>query len=457
MRSLLIFLILLCHLTIGGCVSTPSPLSPESRMKLERIGIVALPSTPRVEFHTFAKGWAAGVAKGGGLGMVEGLLSALMELHHNPPSGQFAGPLILITLAVGTAVSTAVYAVAGGFEAVSSKTAQEIDQELNAAMGDVRLSNQLAEKMITVSISREDLAQYTLRNVSLSEVGSPPAYKDLFRQGINSVLEVQVTEAGFRGGSGSRPLVSFYLNTRMRLLATDNGREIYTRDFQYMSRELPFTEWFADEARMFMSGIRRAMDTLADRIIDELFLVTNFPFDSGLWALPGKPEFGTCWFYPIYPELKYTSLWYSMKHNMPGIHVIYTKVDSLQPLFTWEDFPRPRDRKPDNEAVLKEISDVTYDLKVWETTGDYPERLVHDISKLQVPQYRPASPLKPMTKYFWTFRARYKLSGQSQVTRWAFSNIPSNVPSEYPQRRPGGICELDAIPSTNYFRFITPD
>jgi hypothetical protein len=198
------------------------------------------------------------------------------------------------------------------------------------------------------------------------------------------------------------------------------------------------------------------MVTLADRILDELFIVTDFPFSTGLWTLPGQPGFGSCWFSPIYPELKHTSLWDSIRHNSPGIKVRYTEVDSLQPLFRWEPFPRPRDQIPSNAAVLAQISDVTYDLKIWEATGDFPERLVYDITGLHDPQYRPTLPLKEMKEYFWTIRARYKLEGRSQVTRWAFSSIPANGPAEYPQRRIGGSCDLDAIPSTYYFRFITP-
>ena len=67
-RPDLIFLLILILICNGGCASPPKPLSPEHRMYLGRVGVVALSSTPRVEFQTFAKGWAAGAAKGGSLG-----------------------------------------------------------------------------------------------------------------------------------------------------------------------------------------------------------------------------------------------------------------------------------------------------------------------------------------------------------------------------------------------------
>ncbi len=62
------------------------------------------------------------------------------------------------------------------------------------------------------------------------------------------------------------------------------------------------------------------------------------------------------------------------------------------------------------------------------------------------------SPLEKHARYFWSVRARYKMTGKPQVTRWAFSLIPATAAG----MPPGGSCDLDEIPSTNFFRFITP-
>jgi hypothetical protein len=134
-RSILILLLTVSLLRLGGCASTPALLSSESRMQLGRVGVLALPSTPRVEFHTFAKGWAAGAAKGGALGVVDGLLNFLGEAIRNQPTGLYAVPAILITAVMKTTVSTLAHGVAGGLEAVPGKTARQIEQELNAAIG----------------------------------------------------------------------------------------------------------------------------------------------------------------------------------------------------------------------------------------------------------------------------------------------------------------------------------
>jgi len=442
---------------LHACVSTPKPPSHEQRAQLGRIGVLALSSTPRTEFETFAKGWAAGVAKGGAFGAAEGLLTSIAEVLRNPPSGPYAGPAILITAIVVTTVHTVVYGVAGGLEAVPGKTALKIEKELIASIGDVNLSADLAKEIYNISALRPDLLEHKIKIIGLPIADTTPAYDGFSKQGFDTIVEVQIKEAGFRGGSGSQPNVRFYLNVSIRLVSAGNGTELYTRDFQFLSHELLFVEWFFEGSKQLISVFKQAVENLADRILDELFLITSFPFDSGLWALPSQPEFGTCWFRPIYPELHYSSLWYSISHNSPGIHVLFTEVDSLQPTLKWEPFPRPRDRKKGNEALLNKISDVSYDLKIWEVKNDFPARLVYDKTGLLEAAHRLSVPLRSGTKYSWTFRARYKLAGRSQVTRWAFSNIPSNVPSDYPVRRSGGNCELDAIPITNYFRFMTPD
>lgn len=437
-----------------GCSSMPAPPSAETRKHLGHIGVYAVSSTPIVEFRTFAKGWAAGAVKGGSIGMVNGLVGALGEAVKNPPSGPYAAPAMLITTTILTTVNTLAHSIAGGMEAVPAKTSRQIDQELISVLGDVVLADDLAKSISKASFSRADLKDYTVKYLDTYQSNAVPTNRALPQQ--DTVVEVRITEVGFRGGSGPNPNVNFYLNARIRLINVNTGSESYTRDFQYLSRARPFAEWFSNGATVLLSGFGQAMETLADRIVDELFIVTGFPFGSGLWALPGQPEFGSCWIRPMQPELKYASLWHQIQKHSPGIEIRYTEVESLQPLFQWETFPRPRDLTPANEVVLNKISDVTYDFKIWNATGDYPERLVYDVSNLKDAQHRISITLTPKTKYYWSVRARYKLADRVQVTRWAFSNIPSNTPSDYPQRHPGGSCDLDAIPSTNYFRFITP-
>jgi len=447
---------LLLVFLIGSC-ATEKPLpSAESRLLLGNMGVTAIGSVPNVDFHTYARGWAQGAAKGGVTGLFEGLFNTLVETTRNPPTGPYAGPAILITTVILTVTSTITSGIAGGLTAVPKKTAEETEREIQKTIGDVNLADDLASNIVKDASRRPDIERYPMTYIGIAPSPIEVMMPQWNKQGIDTLVEVQVTDAGFRGGQGTKPSIRFYLNARIRLLATQTNREIFTRDFQFLSREHLITDWFANRSQELMSSFTQAMQDLAERIIDELFIVTRFPFDSGYWTLPGQPEFGACWFRPLYPVVKYTSLADSIRAKQPGIQIRYTTVDSLRPTLIWEAFPRPRDQKPENRALLERITHVTYDLKIWEAPNDYPQQLVVDVIGLNAPQYQPAIELKPETKYFWTFRTRYQLDGQPNASRWAFSNIPSNVPGDYPVRPAGGNCDIDAIPSTNYYRFKTP-
>lgn len=48
--------------------------------------------------------------------------------------------------------------------------------------------------------------------------------------------------------------------------------------------------------------------------------------------------------------------------------------------------------------MLSQISDFSYDLKIWEVEDEYPSRLVFDITGLERPEYRPDFDLRPATR-----------------------------------------------------------
>lgn len=123
----------------------------------------------------------------------------------------------------------------------------------------------------------------------------------------------------------------------------------------------------------------------------------------------------------------------------------FHRVDSLQPLLRWEAFPRAKDRKADREGIVEQITEVTYDLRVWETPhrdlpprehrspkgvityvlpeapGRFDEELnpIYVRTGLTTPSHRIDLPLKPATYYMWTIRARFLLKGEPRITEWA--------------------------------------
>ncbi len=451
--SALACLVAMIFFLANSCATVPPP-TPETRAQLGRLGVVALASSPKGDFRTFAKGRGVGAAKGAALGGGGGLLYGLGEASVGA-SNPYAAAVIILGGLIFMLVGTTVGAVTGAVTAVPAETANGIEQQIDKTLDTMNLSTNLAAAVFAAQASRSDLKPHSLVSLGSVKPGDTIPYCDYLHDDIKTILQVEVTDVGFQGGTGKRPVIALYMNASVRMIDTATGGNLYTRDFRYLSEERAFDEWLENDAKQLAIGFEDARKDLADRILDELFLVTEFPFDSGLWAFPWQAHFGTCWLKPIYPEYKTGSFRSSLLKSADEMRkdmILYSEVDSLQPTLRWEPFPRPRDHKPKNESLISQIKDVTYDLKIWQATNDYPERLVCDATALPEPQFQLPYPLKHGTKYFWTFRARYTLNGQPQVSRWAFSLVPATG-----EGMPlGGSCDMDEIPSTNYFRFITP-
>jgi len=374
---------------------------------------------------------------------------ALSGAMYGLGAGAISGPFAAVGAVIGVAISLTVGGIVGGISgariAVPSPVADQIERTICEATGQADLPAALSEAIWRGAGRRDDLHGYQVIRLSPEEL-------DRLADFPGAILEIQVVEAGFQGGGGPAPRLSLYLTVRTRLLDGATRQEHYARDFRYGSLDRPLAEWTADDGRRIAAGLREAVDDLATRILDEVFLLTQFPFPSGLWAMPGTPQYGTCWFQPLDPPQTWKSFFAFMANRALEDFLDYPPVNSAQPVLRWEAFPRPRDASPENEQVLRSISDVTYDVKIWEAPHNYPERLVEDAAGLGTPAYRPRAPLTPHSRYYWTMRARYRLNGEPQVTRWAYSLVPSNAPG----MPPGGSCDLDTIPPNNYFRFRTP-
>lgn len=106
------------------------------------------------------------------------------------------------------------------------------------------------------------------------------------------------------------------------------------------------------------------------------------------------------------------------------------QVESLQPTLRWKAFNQLWDRRTDGEGVARLISDVTYDLRIWQELPPgrscricamgiiYLHEPIYIKEGLSSPLHQMDVPLKPSTKYAWSVRARFQLDGHPRVTPW---------------------------------------
>jgi hypothetical protein len=97
---------------------------------------------------------------------------------------------------------------------------------------------------------------------------------------------------------------------------------------------------------------------------------------------------------------------------------IISYVDSLQPTFRWEAFPRPENLKVDKAGRLAVARNPTYELRIWRAEDYLPAELVYARSRLTEPVHTVETPFVPDTLYLWTIRARFELNGEPRVMEW---------------------------------------
>jgi hypothetical protein len=120
----------------------------------------------------------------------------------------------------------------------------------------------------------------------------------------------------------------------------------------------------------------------------------------------------------------------------------FVVVDSLQPTFRWQPFPRAEDRQADEEGVFNRIEKVTYELRIWKTTAGESGTLVYAREGLKVPHHALEKPLEPSTQYLWTVRACFEINGHFRLIEWGLA---------------GNLLQDQTVPNASCFRFKTPE
>lgn len=453
LRRSMIWLALIPLVIQTGCVSPRPVPTMEVRHRLGTVAIVPAQYIPRTNFDTFAKDKLSGAAKGAALG---GGTSALVY------AAAATNPYSMLVILFMTPVMIASGAVAGAVETMPAEKVQKIESLIEGTIAKLDAQRALAGRL-TNAVEKENwIRLHAVGAIGPTESGRSPDYTTLQPLGVDSVLEVAVTEMGFQdSGCGGIPTgqkhyfcrdktrnsLEFFMLARARLMRVSDGSELLASEVRYDSPWREAAQWMANDGQVLAAEVNAAYRDLADRITDEAFLITPVALPTYSIFLPwDDPLFGVCWLAPIYPKIERTGFFqamFSMSDDCAAVMIArFGLVDSLHPRLQWSKFPRDIDRSQMDPALLRTIRDVTYDVKIWEVERCARGKLVYDRTGLSEPTQEVEEPLKPGQRYYWSFRARFSVNDQPMATRWAIFDPNGCYPSEI----------LDSM----YHRFVTP-
>jgi len=444
------------------------------RQRLGTVTVIPAQYAPNSNFYTFAEGPLAGAAKGaateGSYGVLASGAAYAITVAMMPPAAAIAAPFVILGLTISTAITTVGVIVEGAMRgaAIPAEQAQQIKSFITEAVARLDAQHALAKRLDGNVKTNDWLRLQPAEAAGPKTTGEYPGYQSLSASGINVVLEGGVTEIGFDGcgkgfdqtmcpGGSDKPLVYLFMIARARLVRVSDGTTIYSNEFRYDSPPRELAEWAASNAEVFSEELELGYRDLAERINDELFLVTpiTLPVPS-YWLLPSDPNYLVCWLRPVYPEAEFRVMsaegwkesfavaFSSPLHNRLYLSpIMFTALDSRRPTLRWNTFPRDIDQEKLDPGILSRMRDVTYDLRIWEVVGASRGKLAYERTGLAEPQHQLESELKPNRRYFWSFRARFKYEGLPMATRWAFFRFMT--------------CDREQIPAIIYYRFITPN
>jgi len=280
---------------------------------------------------------------------------------------------------------------------------------------------------------------------------------------VDSVLEIRVVKSGLIYDQEISEYTTFF-DVQARLIRPGNWSAFHEVEHRYLAPGHAFRSWSPDQ---WSQELARASGILGASISESIFLESwQFPVDR-TW------DKHHCVLRPLSPASLEAPK--AVRGGRPD-----ATSNSLSPTLAWEAFPRQREGVTEKEGLSGEISEVTYDLRVWKQAANgSPGELVYErvgitaeagsgsvvlmenitdeggqsqvrtwtVSGIRSAEHATEGQLEPDTDYLWSIRARYQIRKQQGITTWSRYRM-----TEYP----GDSCEPGILSPYAYYRFKTP-
>ena len=266
----------------AGCVSLPRELPPppseEMRREFGTVAVVSALHDPRPGFELPAKGAINGMGRGAAVWFGIGSLAPLAGIQgcSGDSTGLCAAFCLSLSVA-GGAIGGLSGSVVGAVRAESTETVIHSEEVLRKAFASLNMQDALRDHVAQAGQSRT-----RQRIIVVPAVGpaSPEGQFDcvpLAKQGIDTVVAVGLTEAALSGPWDVNPPLTLSLQAQAQVIRTVDGKELWTISINSQGNGHIFSEWAADNARLLHEDLDRANRMLADRIVDEIFLLHLIP------------------------------------------------------------------------------------------------------------------------------------------------------------------------------------
>lgn len=263
---------------VGGCAQTPKiyvmdPVSLETiRSGISIVGVSLSPALSETTVLLPAKGVWGGIKRGVAFGAA---LPVMLGFASPIPGGTYLG-----------LIASPFSAIAGGIYGVSTAVpAQEVEHAeamLTIATDNLRQMG-LREKFVNRVIDLGN-TQTTIKFVAWPEATASPPTEGMTKprnpamDSIDARLKIRVEKTGMRGNYSINPPMDTFIRIHGQLIRSADNAILLDEHFICASdEERTFADWADYEGSDFVDEFRTCVPELAEKIIDDFFLV--YPLD----------------------------------------------------------------------------------------------------------------------------------------------------------------------------------
>ena len=269
--SISIYLIL--FLVQTGC-ATSSPLIPTPSNEVrEGFGSIAVASggpPPKVKFYPpkHVKGAAAAAGRTSGRALLK-MWGGCGQVAAGTAETIIVPFFVLAGCIIGTPFAAAGGALVGGGNSAAAeanraaRAAREPEVKALRAVVDPALSAVAAEKPLHARLL-EQLAARTQSTVVTVPQTVRPHYKELLRNGIDTILKADVVRIDVSTDN------AFALTAQVRLIRVADREELYANTHTFTIASRSVSEWTTDGSGALQAALGRAYQALADEVVDAL-------------------------------------------------------------------------------------------------------------------------------------------------------------------------------------------
>lgn len=427
---------------LAGCVAAPPlpALDAQAHRDLGRVAVVARATKPEVDLAGIPANRAGGAAEAA-IGAGGACAATFAMLASGAYFAIYAIPLLCPAAAIAGVVVGAASADSGGTVDAARRRMQALSDP------------SLVQRALRDEVARAVDARLGDRHVELPAeqqvAPGEPDYAALASLGVDTVLETRIESIRTRSVRMFDPPLQLVVIAEMRALRVRDRKVLYEGKAGFAGARYKLSEWMEADARALRADFERVSPELSMHIADQALLLYPFPYrpaaESGLalspWGLAAE-----------YPQT-----WGALADAELLAGLLWSKVDSLQPVLRWEKFPRAADFKA-APGDMARVGKVTYDLVVAIEHRNAASRIVYRREALEASSHRLETALEPARRYLWSVRARFELDGRARVTEWSGATLGNSLLEGRPFAWLAAPL-LDAqfaSPNSGSYRFATP-